>query len=294
MMLQNTSSARSLRSLHARANMQTHIVRPFDSGSYALLEEAYDQLFRKYFGAEEYQEPLSKWYKRLEAQDAPSEYIIGISGTDLHRPHARQLSGMFVGIYYKDAQTGLLAYNIVDEEWRGTGLGSHQVNIRKEKLMEAAHKNGKELRGIFAECNNPKIVAAQHDLIPPTRRLEMYAHMGGKHVPIQYTCPSGADIGDKLNDLVLLAFPNPQTGIYPSKQDTIAYLKGCYNVRGLTPEGDPCFERMVKEINTSPIFHDGTGPTWLHPITNTRGRHNANKSSKPQSSTQLKLVARVA
>ena len=257
------------------AAIDIHIVEPGKEGSYELLKAAYGQLFRKFFSDEVYQEPLKKWRTRLEAVDAPSDYIIGISGTNLNDPEKRVLMGMFVAIYYKKASTGLLAYNIVDTPWQSTGLGRHQIEIRKTALLQAAARNNQELRGLFAECNDPEIVS--EDIMDPKKRLEIYARIGGKRVPINYKCPSGADIGDKLGNMMLLAFPHPKTGAYPDFQGVSSFLRGTYFVRGLNPDTDGDFHRMLNEMRRAHMSKNGRNV--LLPLVNDNGRYDKRLSS---------------
>lgn len=265
--------ASPLRAIFREHALDVHVVDHRRPGSYDILESAYKGLFEKFFPHEVHQEPLDKWHRRLEAADAPSKYMIGITGQNLNDPASRTLAGMFIGIYYKHAETGLLAYNIVDDTWQGSGLGSAQVRLRKQMMINAAAEFGTRLRGLFSECNDPAIVPASDDIMQPTKRVEMYAHMGARRVPIRYTCPSGAPECDKLSDMMLLAYPHPLTGRYPEADDVESYLRGTYEVRGLKPDGDPDFARMKREMKKRTTMKpNSVTDSWLVPLVNANGK----------------------
>lgn len=273
--ISNDGARPSARGAFAENALDVRIFEPQDAASHDLLDEAYDKLFRKFFREEEYQEPVDKWHLLVDEKKSPWKHIIGISGTNLDHAGSREVAGMFVGVYYKHASTGLLAYNIVDDAHQGTGLGRMQVEVRKKLLLAEARRNGKALNGLFAECNDPSRVDPRQDNMDPIKRIEMYAKMGGMLVPIDYTCPSGADIGDKLDFMVLLAFPHPETGTYPGYLGINSHLMGTYEVRGIDPLRDADYRRMHRELTRARMAHCKNGQEWLRPIVDTGGRYDA-------------------
>ncbi|MBU6234326.1 MAG: hypothetical protein KGQ41_00640 [Alphaproteobacteria bacterium] len=264
--------------MHFRAaSAQVHVVDPKIAGSYELLEQAYNEMLVTTFPEEAPYETLEKWHRRLEAADAPSRYIIGISGEHLDNPKKRKLMGLFVGIYYKKADAGVLAYNIVKPQWQGSGLGAAQVEMRRKLMLEAARQEGKKLGGIFAECNDPALMPSSEDVMDPRKRIEMYAKMGGLRVPIKYSLQLGPDPADKSDKMMLIAFPHPATEEYPQYRCIAEFIRGIYEVRGFDPEKHPDFHRMERQLRRG--FHKGRQSTegWLIPLVNKQGRYDRHR-----------------
>lgn len=231
--------------------LETAVLSARNPGRENLLAQAYTELFEPIFPLSNGGEPLEKWQSRLAHANADSRYIISIVGHNLDAPSEkdRQLKGISVGIYYREADVGLLAYNVVSPEARGGGVGHAMVDLRSRAMLDEAKDCGKTLRGVFLECNNPRMIKAEDDVIDPNKRIAMYSRWGATLVPIHYVCPE--DSTHKLRNLVLLTFPHPETGAHPDRSDVVAYLHGFYKKHGITiPHRDDDYKNMVRELKT--------------------------------------------
>jgi len=232
------------------APLQSHIVSAAQHNSFELMTRAYNDLFVKLFPLDQGGEPVEKWMNRISFKEADSRYIVNIVGEGLEKPSTAKLRGISVGIYYRDADVGLLAYNVVDENSRNMGIGKIMVEQRKAAMLAEAEAAGKKLRGVFLECNNPARISAAEDSIDPNKRIAMYQKWGARVVDIDYVCPDEAPGGGKVGTLILLAFPHPKTGKYPGKRDVEAYLRAFYQKHGIAkPDEDVDFQGMMEQLH---------------------------------------------
>ena len=128
-------------SFNANAALQSHIVSAAQHNSFELMTRAYDELFVKFFPLDQGGEPLEKWMNRISFKQADSRYIVNIVGEDLAEASTAKLRGISVGIYYRDADVGLLAYNVVDENSRNMGIGKIMVEQRRAKGQAVVQMN---------------------------------------------------------------------------------------------------------------------------------------------------------
>lgn len=216
-----------------------------------LLEQAYNEIYLAAFPIAEERQTLEymKNCLRLET-GAPREYVFVAAGTNLGDPSKARIDALGIGIYYKEAQTALMAYNAVRPGVRG--LGRTMVEERLKAFNEIAVREGHELRGIFLEVNNPD--KAVNDVMDPHKRIAAFRKWGAEIIPIDYTQPPLSPDTGKCDDLLLLNYPTP-AGLRPSAKDTLAFLREMYIACGKTPpDEDPDFARMKKQL-LSPAFN---------------------------------------
>jgi GNAT superfamily N-acetyltransferase len=232
-------------------NHPVHIVEAHNPQSLALLKQAYDGVYTTAFPIDEERESLSSWDKHLHGGNPALNIVIAISGTHLDT-ETPAISGISVGYYYKNQDVGLLAYVAIDPQYRNAGLGRVMVEARKQAILQAAEKNGKELQGVFIECNDPAKVSPEQDSFDPATRLKIFQKWGARITNMNYIQPPLEAGGEKCDFLKLLAYPHPKTGEYPAKEGIKGFLNGIYTVmaeyNGCAPEQSADYLNSIEEL----------------------------------------------
>lgn len=250
--------------------MQKEIIDFSKSWHVDALKEAYDEVYMPAFPVDNEREPLSKWMARLAA-DHPNnritQYAIALTGHHLDDSHRRFITGVAVGVYYREAAIGLLAYNAVRPEARGEGVGKELVKARIEAFDRDARYDGRVLEGVVLEIHDPKKISAEMDTMDPAVRLEIYQKMGAVVLPIDYTPPSLSTDQDQQANLCLLSMPGPQ-GQYASPAALTTFIRSMYLTLGdKNPEENPQFQAMRDQLDGLEIL-SGRGkakPTLTEP-----------------------------
>lgn len=219
----------------------------------ALLEQAYDEIYLPAFPVAEERDTLDHLKECLMCDDNSSrEYVFVAAGNNLDNPEQATVNALGIGIYYKKAQSGLMAYNAVRKGVRG--LGRVMVDERIKAFDQVAKRDNTTLRGIFLEVNNPGKITAQEDVIDPHKRIDIFKSWGAEIVPIDYTQPPLDPKAPKCDDLLLMNYATPN-GRRPSVKDTIDFLREMYAAYGdVKPENDLDFQRMRRQL-LAPIFN---------------------------------------
>ncbi len=228
---------------------QTHIVNVKDPASREILTAAYNEVYFPAFPIDDEREDLQKWLNRQENPDSLTNYLIIVVGENLDDPARRFIKGISVGIYYTEEQVALLAYNAIRPECQGEGLGKKMVELRNKALCDLAKTKGHELKGVFIDCNDPAKVPEGEDTLSPEKRLSIFRKWGAVRVPITYVQPALEEGKEKCDKLILMAYPHPQTGDYPSLQDALGLVRAMYRACGQADvENDPDYRIMKREV----------------------------------------------
>lgn len=233
-----------------------HTIDPSNPESMALLAQAYNDVYMAAFPIDAERESLDSWVKSLTQEDSSSAIVITIAGENLDDLEGRTVKALSVGYYYADTNAGLLAYNAVDPAFQGQGLGRIMVEARERAMQELAQQRGKTLGGTFVECNDPAKINPDEDVMDPKKRIAIFEGMGARVLNIDYVQPPLQVGGEKCDTLKLLAYPNPVTGKYPTKDEVRDYLTGIYTelaeYAGCPPEKNPDFIRSMKQLEALP------------------------------------------
>jgi hypothetical protein len=216
-----------------------------------LVEQAYNEIYLSAFPIAEERQTLAYMRECLHLEpDAPRDYIFIAAGTDLDDPSKAKVDALGIGIYYKKAQTALLAYNAVRPGVRG--LGRVMVEERIKAFNQIASREGHPLRGIYLEVSNPDMI--DDDVMDPRKRIEAFQKWGAEIIPIDYTQPPLSPDTGKCDHLLLMNYPTVD-GHRPSPEETLAFLREMYIASGkIPPETDPDFSRMKRQL-LSPAFN---------------------------------------
>lgn len=229
-------------------NCDIIVVNTQNRGLEKTLEKAYQELYLPTFPLETGNDTLAKWKEHMDDPSLPIDYTITIAGDNL-RTDNPQIRGMCVSAYFKDSDTGYLAYIVVNPHNRTEGLGHALFRIHEEAVLAAAVRNGRTLRGCFLDCDNPLLQDEKHQNSAPSRLVQKYQKWGGRQVPCHYQLPDIQQPEEKIASWILMAFPHPRTGLYPESAAIIDALKSIYRNEGMDrPEDDSHYQEMAEDI----------------------------------------------
>ncbi|WP_166246215.1 GNAT family N-acetyltransferase [Paenibacillus turpanensis] len=125
------------------------------------------------------------------------------------RVFAAVLDGEVVGVteyrYYSDWEVAMTDFTIIGRE--GLGIGPFLVKQREADLLALAGKEGKRLKGMFAEIYNPMLVGELSfgGVWPmnPFVRREVLSHLGYRRLDFPYVHPSWENDGEAVGELDL-------------------------------------------------------------------------------------------
>lgn len=171
---------------------------------------AFEALYRRTFTDPAEREDPAQWPPRLYGDLPPPQprmhLLVAVDGQEGH------LLGGIAFEYYRDSRCGLLTYLVVAPDGRRRGLGRQLVRGALQRLQQEARAHGAELRGVFAEAEDPDRVGASDDAaMPPRERLTALAHLGARRIDIPYVQPALEGGDGPCRHLLLLAF-YPPTG----------------------------------------------------------------------------------
>jgi hypothetical protein len=225
-----------------------------------LLEEAYEDIYVPAFPDAKERESLEKFKKAINGGYDKVQIVVNVLGEHLEDPENYVIKGMSVAYYYEQQNVGLLAYNAISPEHREAGLGKLMVQSRIESLQQIARGQGKELAGVFIECNDPFKVTPAMDSMDPAKRIKVFEKWGARKVPIDYVQPPVTVDGYYTDCLVLMNYP--LDGKYADKDCVESFLRGIYRdyrterlqageetiERTIRADDDFYFKKMKKQL----------------------------------------------
>jgi GNAT superfamily N-acetyltransferase len=246
----NKKSSQKLR-LKQLGGHDVHVVEGNNPKSLALLARAYKDVYEAAFPQPEERESLATWLANLkEAKQTKS--IISILGDNLDTDHPT-IKSLTVGYYYEQQDVGLLAYIATAPHYQGQGLGRVMNEANTVALVQHAQDKGTQIKGIFFEVNDPAKIKPEDDVMDPAKRIAMYQKWGAIMLPIDYIQPPLEKGVAKCETLKLMAYINPVTGQYPSKDAIKAYITGIYtelaSFAGCAPKDNPDYIKIIKQID---------------------------------------------
>ncbi len=191
-----------------------------------LLEEAYEDIYVPAFPDKNEREGLDKIQKAIAGKYDKLQIVVNILGENLDDQENYVIKGISVAYYFEQQNVGLLAYNAIDPQHREAGLGKLMVDSRIEALKDIAKASGRQLGGVFIECNDPMKVAPEHDSMDPAKRVKLFEKWGARQIPIDYVQPPVSKHDDYSENLLLLNYP--VDGKYADKKVVEDYLRAVY------------------------------------------------------------------
>lgn len=211
-----------------------------------LLAAFVDLYTRTFTDASEREDP-AEWPPRLYGElPAPQPRMHLLVAVDTHAQPPRLLGGISFE-YYRDSRCGLLTYLVTDAEHRRRGLARRLVDQAIARLHEDAHGHGVELRGVFAETEDPAQVNSDGNAMAPRERLQALGRLGARRIDIPYVQPALAGGAGRCRHLLLLAFHPQAEGIAGAAVRDFLYE--FYRALGVeAPEQDADFHAMTQTL----------------------------------------------
>ena len=233
-----------------------------------LLDEAYKNIYLPAFPDEKERETLEKFHKAIDGGFEKIQIVVNILGENLEDPENYVIKGLSIAYYYENQNVGLLAYNAIDPEHQEAGLGKLMVLSRIEALQDVARQHGKELAGVFIECNDPCKVSEDMDSMDPKKRVAVFKKWGARQIPIDYVQPPTSVDGFYCDTLLLMNYP--VDGKYADKATVESFLRGIYRdfrteqiqiggeklSRTIRADDDHHFKQMKKQLDEVTFAND--------------------------------------
>lgn len=221
------------------------IIDDIDDPKYAtLLKRAYNEVYLPAFPIAAERESLEQWCARLKR----GKDDIVIAGENLSDPDKAVIKGICVGVYFSISDVGLLSYYAVRPDCQGQGIARLMINRVKDLMLERAEENGKILRGVFIEVNDPAKVPANQDSFDPALRVDVSHKLGARDIPVSYVQPPLQPGGARCAALKLMAYAHPKTGKFPGPDDAAAFLEAMYQSHGIDTSADPDFRKSMEDV----------------------------------------------
>lgn len=206
---------------------------------------AFEDLYKRTFTDPTEREDPAQWpprlYGNLPAPEPRMHLLVAVDGPRQH------LRGGIAFEYYRDSRCGLLTYLVTAPDQRRRGLGRQLVHGALERLQQEAQAHGAELRGVFAEAEDPAQVSANDAAMQPRERLTALARLGARRVCIPYVQPALAGGSGPCRHLLLLAFHPPTAAIEGAVVRD--FLHEFYRALGIAhPAADADFRAMEQAL----------------------------------------------
>jgi hypothetical protein len=120
-------------------------------------------------------------------------------------------------------------------------------------VQEAAQQNSEPVRAVFAEIHDPRRVQKANDVIDPSDRVRIMAHLGARLVPIDYVQPA-LDEGRERSDRLLLVAFSKRAEHALDGSIVRDFLLEYYAALAVPSPGDnPDLIRMTGEVGQGPV-----------------------------------------
>lgn len=238
------------------ASIQTIKIDISQDGHSSLLEQAYKHIYLPAFPIADEREELDFWIEKLNnrTQLTGDTYSIFLAGDNLDDPAKAFVRGMVVGIYYDDAESGMISYIALRKDTPVKGLARKLVEMdAADDFREIANLKKHNLKAIFLEVHDPKC-PNKDDVMDPQKRLDIFRSWDAKEVgedmgfSVNYIQPPVSSDKGKCDDLILIALPVENK--YPTSSLTAKFITAVYESFGIIPaDKDEDYCRMMSELN---------------------------------------------
>jgi len=210
------------------------VIDPESPASMALLEAAYDAVYKPCFPMEDERETKEDLIQYTK--DGKDEGVTVTVLGDRLGTKDQVIKGIAVVYNYEDKgrAIGLLGHLGVAEGYRNKqlgganetgGIGSVLYDLCRKETARQAKEYGQTMGFMVHECNP---IGTENDNMDPAKRIDWYKRRGVVPVPFAYAQQPLTMDGNPV-PLVLMAEPNPaKKGEYPSVEDIKIYLKAMH------------------------------------------------------------------
>ncbi|KAN0018258.1 hypothetical protein ACTFIU_010872 [Dictyostelium citrinum] len=240
-------------------------------------QELLDAFYKKYmitqFGTSDELEPLENWHKALstEGRDDPNIcdlhvlLALGLPGEHKGKGHKYIIGGL-VFEYYPETNTALVTYLVVNQRWSGKGIGTDLI-LRTLTILD---QNAKQ-KGHIAGCNAiflEVMFSSQSGESDSSLSHVFLFNKGFRLLDFEYYQPPTSLRNPKSNNVcltVLLTPRIPKHGVGSEIQPfvpssllrsfiTTLWEDEC-GLIGYNFESDPCYLRMMEQLDGNDYFH---------------------------------------
>lgn len=197
--------------------------------------------------------PGRMWQTPVEPQP-PTHLLLALSELE----SGTRVVGGLVFEHYTKSHCGLLTYLVVEPDWRKQGIAKKMVDRAIRTLIRQEEESGGELRAVFCETADPRLVSDAHTAMPACERMHAILGLGARVLNVDYVQPPLTAGANSCDHLLLLAFdprhyPRKKTErpITPNltKQILLDFLREFYCGLGIdNPDTDPHFDKIIKSI----------------------------------------------
>ncbi|THH35605.1 GNAT family N-acetyltransferase [Neolewinella litorea] len=183
------------------------ILNPADLEAHAALVDPFFALYAhpdNFPDENEREEPRFILRRIREGSDNPHTHLIAytIDGS---------VRGGAIFEYYPRSACCMLTYLFVDKAVRGTGIARTLIETDHERgipaLVEHFQSQGRPVKAVFFETNNPFLTPVGNDSMAPADRLTAFYQLGAKRVDIDYVQPPLDSEKGPVTNLYLCTFP---------------------------------------------------------------------------------------
>ncbi len=119
--------------------------------------------------------------------------------------------------FYPDSACSLVTYLFVNQRFRGVKIGYQEQKVAESMIQSQtglvglvtffANQYQKPVKAVLFESNNPAQTVAENDSMPPAKRIQFFARMGGRRINFDYIQPPLGDDKGIVTNLFLMTFP---------------------------------------------------------------------------------------
>ncbi|PZP54622.1 MAG: hypothetical protein DI586_09345 [Micavibrio aeruginosavorus] len=215
----------------------------------ALFHQAYHEILVPEFPIDSERASLELMESQLRA-DFETDILKGIvfvAGQDLFDENNRKIDNISTGLYFPKTQVSLLGYNATALDAREQGLGRGMVDLRLQAFQALAQSQGKKLRLMAMEINNPDKVSIEID--PKVfERVKLFTGWGAIKIPVDYVQPSLGE-GQPSCDLTDLYY-YLINGEHPQASAVIDLIEGLTLYSGVNPNQSPEYLIAKDQLET--------------------------------------------
>ncbi len=183
-----------------------------------------DQFFALYVHPDNFpdenerEEPRYILQRIREGSDNPHTHLIAytIDG---------RVRGGAIFEYYPRSACCMLTYLFVDKAVRNTGIARQIIETDRERgipgLVAHFRAQGRRVRAVFFETNNPFLTPEGKDSMAPADRLCAFYKLGAKRVDIDYVQPPLDREKKPVTNLYLCIFPRLSGGVFLLRINTL-------------------------------------------------------------------------
>ncbi|EGC34343.1 hypothetical protein DICPUDRAFT_98253 [Dictyostelium purpureum] len=242
-------------------------------------QELLDAFYKKYmitqFGTSDELEPLDNWHKALsdEGRDDPNIcdlhvlLALGLPGEHKGKGHKYIIGGL-VFEYYPETNTALVTYLVVNQRWSGKGIGTDLI-LRTLTILD---QNAKQ-KGHIAGCNAiflEVMFSPQSTINGPDSSLShvFLFNKGFRLLDFEYYQPPTSLKNPKSNNVCLTVLLTPRIPKHGEGSEIQPFVPSSLlrsfittlwedecGLIGYNFEKDPCYLRMMNQLDNNEYFH---------------------------------------